>query len=363
MNQSMYIKMLTIVAACLYYSGLVGLGRWLIQRQGPRLIILNYHAVTGGNLRQHLLYFRRYYRLLHLEQALEELFAPAVRPVQDRRTPLVITFDDGYYDNYTECFALAAELHVPLTLFLIPGYVETGARFWWLEPDHLVTHTRMRKVTIEGQTYHLNTSQGRAALAKVIDTRIRFTPSVEEREAYLRGVRQLLDVPYAVMLAEKSSLPFSWAEVETMKRCAWISFGGHTMHHPILSYLADPTEAEHEVRESRIQLERHLQSPIHSFAYPVGQPEDIGAQGMRSVQKSGYVWAVTTIDGLNTPQTNPYLLHRFSVDVHHPWLLLAAKVSGMGKRVSNLSKFFTNLLRMPMRFLGALTILQVWRTL
>ena len=59
MNQSTYIKMLTIVAACLYYSGLVALGRWLIQRQGPQLIILNYHAVTGGNLRQHLLYFRR----------------------------------------------------------------------------------------------------------------------------------------------------------------------------------------------------------------------------------------------------------------------------------------------------------------
>ena len=133
------------------------------------------------------------------------------------------------------------------------------------------------------------------------------------------------------------------------------------MHHPILSYLADPTEAEHEVRASRIQLEQHLQSPIRSFAYPIGQPEDIGEQGIHSVQKSGYTWAVTTIDGLNTPQTDPYLLHRFSVDVHHPWLILAAKVSGMGKRVSKLSKLFTNLVSMPLRFLRALTALQVWR--
>ncbi len=126
----MYYKTLTIVAACLYYSGLVRLGRWLIQQQGPRLIILNYHAVTGGNLREHLLYLRRHYRLLHLEDALEELSSPSKRPVQDRRTLLVVTFDDGYYDNYTHAFALACELQVPLTIFLIPGYIETGDRFW-----------------------------------------------------------------------------------------------------------------------------------------------------------------------------------------------------------------------------------------
>ena len=332
-------RMRTLFAACFHYSGLVGLGRWLIQRQGPRLIILNYHTATGGDLRQHLLYLQRYYRVLHLEQALEELFAPELSPAQDRRTPLVITFDDGYYDNYTECFTLASELHIPLTLFLIPGYIETGNRFWWLEPDHLVTHTHIRKVTMAGQTYHLHTSEGRAALAQVIDTHIRFAPSVQEREAYLQEVYQLLAVPYAVMLAEKSSLPFSWAELETMQGCEWISFGGHTMHHPLLSYLADANEAEYEVRESRLQLEQRLQSPIRSFAYPVGKSEDIREQGVRSVQKAGYAWAVTTIPGLNTPNSNPYLLHRFGVNVEDHWLVLAVKTSGIWNIIKKPIKF------------------------
>jgi peptidoglycan/xylan/chitin deacetylase (PgdA/CDA1 family) len=309
---------------------------------------LNYHTATPGNLRKHFLYLSRHYRLLHLEDALEELFSPAKRRTRDQRTPLVITFDDGYYDNYTHCFALACELQIPLTIFLIPGYIETGNRFWWLEPEYLVTHASVHKVMIEGQMYHLNKLKEREALIQAIDTRIHFAPSVHERETYLREVRELLGVPCLVTLEEKKRLPFTWKEVEEMKRCKWISFGGHTMHHPILACLSDPSEAEYEVCESRVQLEQHLESSVRSFAYPVGKLSDIGEQAVHSVQKAGYAWAVTTIHGVNTPDSNPYLLHRFEVDVQEHWLLVAAVISGVWD-------VFANLVKTPLRCLQRLT--------
>lgn len=343
----MYRKIRTIFVACLYYSGLVRLVRWWIRQQGPRLIIMNYHSATGGNLRQHLLYLRQHYHLLHLNEALEELLTPLPQKMRYRRTPMVITFDDGYYDNYTYGMALAHELQIPFTIFLIPGYIETGNRFWWEEPKYLVTHAGVSEVEIEGRTYHLTKPRERRALTRAIDTRIRFAPSVDEREKYLSKVRQFLRVPYAVELAEKNNVPISWTEVEAMKKSKWISFGGHTMHHPLLGYLADPNEAEYETRESRNVLEERLESPVCSFAYPVGRSRDIRTQGVRSVQNAGYTWAVTTIGGINTPRTNPYLLHRFGVDVQEDCLLLAAKATGIWT-------FLTNLIIIPMEFLQRL---------
>jgi peptidoglycan/xylan/chitin deacetylase (PgdA/CDA1 family) len=331
----MYNKLITLIAACSYYSGGVALGRWWIQRQGPRLLVLNYHTATPGDLRQHLRYLQRHYRLLHLEDALEELFSPSSHKEQDRRPLLAITFDDGYYDNYTHGFALARELHIPITIFLVPGYIETGDHFWWQEPDYLVTHAQVREVTIEGQKYHLNKSEEQEALKRAISARVRFVSSVDEREAYLREVRQLLMAPYAVTLEEKKRLPMSWGEIKTMKESEWISFGGHTMHHPILTLLTDPSEAEYEVCESRTELEHHLQSPVRSFAYPVGK---FGEQIVRSVQNAGYTWAVTTIKGWNTPQSNPYLLHRLSVDPWQHWWLLAAMTSDVRHLIPNLLK-------------------------
>ena len=40
-----------LAAACFYYAGLVKLAYWWIQRSGPRLVILNYHRASGGDLR------------------------------------------------------------------------------------------------------------------------------------------------------------------------------------------------------------------------------------------------------------------------------------------------------------------------
>src|SRR5437879_1450755 len=99
-------RILTFIAACLYYSGLIKFSCWLVRRSGQRLVILNYHRATGGDWRSQLLYLRRHYRILPLEEALEELYMPSKdgRQVPDRRTPLVITFDDGYHDNYTHAF-------------------------------------------------------------------------------------------------------------------------------------------------------------------------------------------------------------------------------------------------------------------
>src|SRR2546423_454016 len=146
----MYKRIETLIAACFYYSGLVKLARWWTRRSGQRLVILCYHQATGGDLRRHLLYLRRHYRVLHLETALEELYTPRKSEPKrrDRRTLLVLTFDDGYYDSYTHAFALARELQVPFTIFLPPGYIENGSRFWWQEGDHLVSHAQVCETTI-----------------------------------------------------------------------------------------------------------------------------------------------------------------------------------------------------------------------
>src|SRR5260370_28439288 len=218
-------RVLIFIAACFYYSGLVKLARWWTQCLGRRLIILNYHSASEGDLRSHLLYLRRHYRVLHLEPALEELYtlSKVERKRYDRRTALVLTFDDGYHDNYTHGFALARELLVPFTIFLIPGYIGSGNYFWWLEADRLVCHAQVDKVTIEGRTYLLEQPEERSALVRTIDARVRYAASVAEREEFLALVREALAVPSSASV-EEALLPLKWAEVREMEESRWVSF-------------------------------------------------------------------------------------------------------------------------------------------
>lgn len=339
----MYAWVETFIAGCFYYSGLILLARWWQQRSQPLLVILAYHLASGGDLRRHLLYLRRHYRVLHLEAALEELYISQKRGSQrkDRRTPLVLTFDDGYYDNYTHAFVLAQELQVPITIFLIPGYIESGSRFWWQEGKYLVAHAKVSKATIEERTYHLEREEERKALIQAIDVRVCHATSVSVREAYLATVRKIL-LPSVTTVAERhATLPLTWTEVQTMAKSEWISFGAHTMHHPILGYLIDPLEIREEVTMCRELLQQVLGHPIRSFAYPVGYSEHIGDAGLCAVREAKYNWALTAIGGFNTPQTNPFLLRRIVVDVDQHWLRIAVKTSGLWS-------IFTHLCQIPL---------------
>ncbi len=329
------------IGVCFYYCGLVRLSYLRMQHSGPRLVILNYHQASGGDLRRQMLYLRRHYRLLHLDDALDELYdmPPSGKPVKDRRMLLVLTFDDGYRDNYTHAFPLARELQVPITIFLVPGYIQSGERFWWREGRWLSASAAISEATIDGRTYHLGQPGERDALAHAIDKRLRSASSVDQREEFLLEIRQLLQVPDMVMPGEEGERPMTWAKVREMDASGWVSFGAHTMHHPILTALADPQEIQHEVEECRTVLERELGHPVRAFAYPIGKPEHFGEQGVQAVKAAGYTWAVTTIEEANTPQCDPYLLRRLPGVIEKNWLVMASELVGILGILSRIKKF------------------------
>lgn len=327
----MYERVRVFVAACFYYSGLVKLARWWMRRSGKRLIILNYHRAAGDNLHRQLRYLRGHYRILHLETALEELYTSSNlgKCARDRRIPLVLTFDDGYHDNYTYGFVLARELQIPITIFLIPGYLDSGEHFWWLEGKRLVKRAQVEEVTVEGQIFHLDRADERDRLARTIDARLRYARSVAEREVFLRAIRESLHVPATTTVEEEEYLPLTWTEVRKMEASGLVSFGAHTMHHPILAYLTDPEEVRREVGECRTVLEQRLGHPIHTFAYPIGKFEHIGEEGLQAVRDAGYEWALSTIEAVNTPRCDPYLLKRLPGDIDQHWLVMASELVGL----------------------------------
>lgn len=318
------------VGACLYYSGLVKLAQMWTRRSGPKLIILCYHRASGGLLRSQLLYLKRHYRILHLEAALEELYGTYKNPAQrkDRRTLLVATFDDGYSDNYTDAFAIMRELQIPITVFLVPQNIKSGQPFTWVagEYQHLVPYAQIDKATIEGRTYLLGNPAERKKLTRVIDDRTRYSTSIASREDFLASVRKALAVPSTLTELEKRDIPLTWTEVQEMEASPWVSFGSHTMHHPMLTCLADPREVDYEIRESRAVLEEKLGHKVRIFAYPYG---DFGERELQAVRAAQFDWAVTTIHGINTPKTDPHLLYRIVVGEHQHWLVIAAKASGV----------------------------------
>jgi len=92
-------------------------------------------------------------------------------------------------------------------------------------------------------------------------------------------------------------------------RSGGISFGSHTVTHPILSR-EDPARAWEELTASTRVIEDRLGTAVDLFAYPNGRPEDYTDEAIGMLKRAGYRAAVTTSFGVNEAQDDPYRLRR-----------------------------------------------------
>jgi len=97
-----------------------------------------------------------------------------------------------------------------------------------------------------------------------------------------------------------------WDEVKEIAKSGYVEIGAHSMSHRSLSSI-DEKSAEWEVRESKAMLEKQLNIPVTSFAYPFGH---FNNQTIEFVKSAGFTSAITTDEGTNEDTKEKFTLKR-----------------------------------------------------
>lgn len=281
-----------LLATALSYSGTNRVLRTVGSWRG--LMVLNYHRIGApqGSLFDHGVYSAT------VENFAEQLQCIArhcdVIGVRDLERALLdpngsyalITFDDGYRDNYEAAFPVLQDLRLPAVCFLTSGFLDDGLLAWW---DEIAWMVRMSPRTEIEENRWTNGA-------------VPFDPP--ERE---QAVRTLLATfkqlpwtetePFLDFLAEATgsgrcphetaaAVWMTWDMVREM-RAAGMEFGGHTVTHPILARLSED-EQWREVSHSKQRIEAELGEPIEAFSYPVGAPDCYDAVTKSCLERAGY---------------------------------------------------------------------------
>jgi len=92
-----------------------------------------------------------------------------------------------------------------------------------------------------------------------------------------------------------------------------VSIGSHTASHKSLSQLGDK-ELLHEISGSKNIIEKKLGTPVDYFSYPYGTVRDIDKRCIEVLASSGYKLACTSINGVNSNNSDPYALRRTKIE-------------------------------------------------
>jgi len=319
------------VALCLLSSaGVFRIGRALSRRS---LVVLTYHRVVtkdqsgarpsnalfSCDFEKQIEYLVSRYHITTGEEARLFLSGEGNIPANS----VLLTFDDGYENNYTEAFPVLRRYGVTAVFFLTAGLIgNNGPRLWFDALDELLSANSLVSVIdcLHGVGLPADYHNERAVRKwfKNLSRRPRENAIATLTER-LRGRAEHNNVQLTKLM--------TWEQAREMAS-AGMTFGSHTQTHQILTS-AMAEEREQELVTSRVTIEEEIGRPCWAFAYPNGESSDFSAADKAALKAAGYVCAFTQMPGLIASTVDPYALPRIPVPDTDDIRVFASRVSGV----------------------------------
>lgn len=236
----------------------------------------------------------------------------ALRPGSKRRCVL-ITFDDGYLDNYQIAYPILKQVGVPAVIFLTTGFLDQRTVSWWDEIAWIVKNTQQTEFKLpdswEVEPFSLANGNSRLEILRLLRLAKLLPPP--EMQKLLNDLAEAAGTGRAPQTAETAPW-LTWDMVREMRR-GGIDFGGHTVTHPVLSFCT-VEQQRNEIMASKQRIEQELGEPITAFSYPIGQPWSFNSDSVRLVQDAGYQYAFSFYPGYSTYGSDKFDLRRVAIE-------------------------------------------------
>jgi peptidoglycan/xylan/chitin deacetylase (PgdA/CDA1 family) len=319
-----------LLGQALVHTGLWrrALRRWA---EGDAVVILAYHrvieewsktleysqpgmVVTASTFQRQMAILKEHFEIVPLG-ALLEGENTATRP------RCVVTFDDGWRDNYDLAFPILRQLDIPATIFLTTKFIGTDRAFWHTELLYLFTTARLSSLLSDERAFHACPPPVRQHLKRL--ARFDGPAGAHDLDPLIETVKALCDDDTIEELLQSLAnvagigRPFApgqrffldWDQVRTMS-AAGIEIGSHGCSHQILTRL--PTErAKDELIQSKAEIERRIGREVKHFAFP---NNDANSLLLTAAASAGYQTAC--LGGFVPEQTQPRIIPLRRLGMH-----------------------------------------------
>jgi peptidoglycan/xylan/chitin deacetylase (PgdA/CDA1 family) len=291
------------------------------------LMVNDWCFVDENSFRIQIEYIKRHFEFISLSEAVERL-----RNGEIKRPTAVITFDDGYQNNFDVAFPILYREKIPATIFLTTGLINTDDTVWYGRINLALSKTQRAEIEWNGYRFDLSTLDLKAKASAAIQDSLKDFGHTKLIATVRSIILELGDDPDCSI---EMGSPFRMLDkkaIGEMATSGLIEFGAHTHHHTILSHLSDK-ERFNEIRQSIDTVYKLTGRPCRYFAYPNGRAEDYNVETIKDLETCGIQTAVTTISGPNDRMTPSMELRRYGVGADLPMAEFHLMVHHFGNKI------------------------------
>jgi len=310
-----------LLAGGLYVTRIISLLGQMPARDS--LLVLNYHRIgdpridpfdpgvfsaTADQFSEQVSYLKRHISIVTLEEALA--FVDGTLNESTPRCRVLLTFDDGYLDNYEVAFPILRSHGAPGVFFLATALVGSSCVPWWDHIAFLLKTARQHRFTLRYPVY-LDVDLAKNGVTRTIRDVLRLYKRPGNVDSD-RFIQELKGAARGEDLLRSARRFLNWEEAREMI-AAGMTIGSHSHSHAVLTQL-DPEQQKCDLIQARSLLREHLNIEADVLAYPVGAKTSISGQTQQSAREAGYRAAFSSYGGTNlTGATQPYDIKRIGV--------------------------------------------------
>jgi peptidoglycan/xylan/chitin deacetylase (PgdA/CDA1 family) len=270
-------------------------------------MVICYHRISKIKIQEHLLWFKRNYSLMQLNDLLDKSINSKQRNSY-KYPEIAITMDDCYENDFTNMINTTLKEQVHCTYFVPLAYVQENKSFWSLRIINSINNLILPKMLIldNGETKEIiNESQKQDFIKKfILELQDNNTQTIEiESKVYnFLKKNELVDKADKIInlntIKEHSKNPFG-------------CFQSHTLTHPKLN-LCSEEELKNEFIGSMQALNQFdFGYKQEIICYPYGSYKLIG--NSYKIAGNTYKYGVTLVPGVIKKNTNSLLIPRIGI--------------------------------------------------
>ena len=225
--------------------------------------------------------------------------------------PLIITFDDGYYDNYKYAYPILRRHGLPGMFFLAVDYIGTNKLFWWDETAYAVKTVQRNDLNAIFEKFCVEMIPPDQSAYKTIHNILKTIKKMpdDQRVSFIEEMKK-----QSIFKGDKDRQIMNWEEVVEMSQNG-MEIGSHSMSHPVLSKVQQEDALNWEIEESKRVLEERLGKSVLVFSYPVGGADSYNDKTTSIIKRAGYRFALTYQNGVEAiGKINYFTMKRMHID-------------------------------------------------
>jgi peptidoglycan/xylan/chitin deacetylase (PgdA/CDA1 family) len=244
-------------------------------------------------------FLKKHFNILSLTEAITLLKTKRLPP-----KALVITFDDGYQDNFTVAALILKKHNCPATFFISTSGVEEGY-LWNDKVEQLLDNTKMNAISanIIGEGIAIKSKTEKTLAFQLLLSKLKFLSHEKRTQQLKKLTDELGDI-------ECKRTMMTTDQIKKLHQDGF-TIGAHTHSHTILT-TENINNCQQELLNNKNKLEAIINDRIKFIAFPNGLFErDFTFEHCDIAKDMEFEAGFSTNDGGATSSSNSYTIPRF----------------------------------------------------